>query len=136
MAKEYVKKYAGEIHSNEENDRPKTAKSVLNIRTITNIHKNKEEDFFEKDENEEKELKTAYNFFPKDKPREETKTLSENKIDNSNELKINELKDKYDQINIKFEEIPRLTIIPKAKSKIKDKNSVTFVNPHNKVDIQ
>lgn len=81
-------------------------------------------------------MKTAINFFPKDKHEEETSTIFGNQINNINELKVNELKDKYDQINIKFEEIPRLAIVPKSKSKIKDKPSVTFNNPINKVLVQ
>ncbi len=81
-------------------------------------------------------MKTAINFFPKDKHEEETSTICGNQINNINELKVNELKDKYDQINIKFEEIPRLAIVPKSKSKIKDKPSVTFNNPINKVLVQ
>jgi hypothetical protein len=81
----------------------------------------------------ENELKTAINFFPKNKHEEEISTKCENQINIINELKVNELKDKYDQINIKFEEIPRLAIVPKSKSKIKDKPSVTFNNHNSKV---
>ena len=134
IAKEYLKKFGDNTDKNEHVERPKSAKSILNIRSITNTCKNQDDVILEKEETEEIESVTAENFFPRQNEiKEDNKTNDESKNVKVNEIKIDDLKEKYDQINIKFEEVPRLSTIPKSNNSIKMEKSNLITNKNERV---
>lgn len=121
VAKEFLKKFGGQKEEVEP-ERPKTSKSILNIRRITSNCKNSEEVILEREDIEEAELKTAQNFFPKSRGVSigSSKKNSVAIEDKTNEFNIEELKGKYEEMNIQFEEIP----VPTAKPKDTNRSGV------------
>jgi len=119
IAKEYLKKF----HDKEEetNDRPRTAKSILNIRNITSTFKNKQNQdddvILERDEIvDDFSNKTSNNFFKKNNKISEESQPKE-RTEQTHDLAIDSLKEKFEQMNIKIEEVPRIIVMPKVNIK-------------------